>query len=62
MEGERMNLLQAGGERFDGLVSALRARGWIYALNYPAGGAVGAALRDAGATTVFRQLEMTVAV
>jgi ribosomal protein S18 acetylase RimI-like enzyme len=61
MEGERVNLLQAGGGQLDGLVGALRARGAIVALNYPAGGPVAAALRDAGATTVVRQLEMRVA-
>ena len=61
MEGERVNLLQAGGEGAGELVAALRARGPILALSYPVGAApVTAALHDAGATEVLRQLEMVI--
>ncbi len=56
LEGERVNLLQATGGNA-GLVAALRARGPILALNYPAGG-VAAALHDAGAAVVVTQREM----
>jgi GNAT superfamily N-acetyltransferase len=59
-EGERVNLLQAGGEGVGDLITALRARGPILALNYPAGGPVATALHDAGATLVLRQHEMVV--
>jgi ribosomal protein S18 acetylase RimI-like enzyme len=62
MEGERVNLLQAGGEQLDGLVAGLRSKGAVLALNYPAGGSVAGAFHSAGATTVVRQLEMTLAV
>lgn len=60
MEGERVNLLQAvgGSEDLPRLVAALRARGSILALNYPADGPVAAALRDAGSAVPVRQLEM----
>jgi ribosomal protein S18 acetylase RimI-like enzyme len=60
MEGERVNLLQAGGESLGDLVAALRGRGPILALNYPAGGAVASALHAAGATLVLRQHEMVI--
>lgn len=60
MEGERVNLLQAGGERLPVVVAALRARGPILALNYPSGGPVAQALHGAGATLVLRQHEMVV--
>lgn len=60
MEGERVNLLQAGGEGAGGLVAGLRARGPILALNYPVGDSVTVALQDAGATEVLRQLEMVI--
>jgi GNAT superfamily N-acetyltransferase len=60
MEGERVHLLQAGGEGIGDLITALRARGPILALNYPAGGPVATALHDAGATLVLRQHEMVV--
>jgi len=55
-----VNLLQAGGEGAGGLVAALRARGPILALNYPVGAPVTAALHDAGAADVLRQLEMVI--
>jgi len=60
MEGERVNLLQAAGDAADlrHLVGALRAKGAIFGLNYPAGGPVAAALREAGAAVPIRQLEM----
>jgi ribosomal protein S18 acetylase RimI-like enzyme len=60
MEGERVNLLQAGGEGLAGVVAALRARGPILALNYPSGGPVAQALNDAGAKLVLRQHEMAI--
>jgi GNAT superfamily N-acetyltransferase len=60
MEGDRVNLLQAAGEGDDlaRLLAALRARGSIFALNYPADSVVATALRDAGAAVPVRQLEM----
>jgi ribosomal protein S18 acetylase RimI-like enzyme len=60
-EGERVNLLQATGANA-ALVAALRTRGPVSALNYTADGVVAAALRDAGATVVVTQLEMTAAL
>jgi GNAT superfamily N-acetyltransferase len=60
MEGERVDLLQAGGEGIGELVAALRARGPILALNYPVGDPVTTTLHDAGATEVIRQLEMVI--
>ena len=62
MEGERVNLLQADGEGLGELVAAVRARGPILALNYPADAPATAALHDAGATEVLRQLEMAIAL
>jgi hypothetical protein len=61
MEGGRVNLFQAADEpaALPGLLAALRARGAIFALNYPADGPVATALREVGATVVVRQLEMT---
>ena len=60
MEGGRVNLLQAGGDKLDAVVAALRARGPILALNYPSGGPVAQALNDAGAKLVLRQHEMAI--
>ena len=62
MEGERVNLLQAGGKAagLAAIVATLRSKGPMYALNYPAGGSVAAALRRAGAAAVAAQLEMTI--
>jgi RimJ/RimL family protein N-acetyltransferase len=60
LEGERVNLLQAGGERLAGVVAALQARGPILALNYPSDGPVAQALDAAGAKLVLRQHEMVV--
>jgi ribosomal protein S18 acetylase RimI-like enzyme len=57
----RVGLLQAAGDR-DGLrtlISALRTRGTLSAVNYPSGGEVAAALREAGAEVTLGQLEMT---
>jgi hypothetical protein len=56
-----VNLLQATGANA-ALVAALRTRGPVSALNYTADGVVAAALRDAGATVVVTQLEMTAAL
>ena len=59
-DGGRVNLIQAAGG--DGalrsLVAAIRARGQVTALNYPAGGAVAAVLAEAGGKVTLRQLEM----
>jgi GNAT superfamily N-acetyltransferase len=57
----RVGLLQADGDRHGlrALVSELRSRGTLSAVNYPADGAVAAALREAGAEVALRQFEMT---
>jgi ribosomal protein S18 acetylase RimI-like enzyme len=57
-EGDRLNLLQAADANA-ALAVALRARGPAYALNYTSDGATASALRDAGATVVVTQFEMT---
>jgi GNAT superfamily N-acetyltransferase len=62
LEGERVSLLQAGGEGLGELVAALRALGPVLALNYPAGASTTAALHGAGATELLRQYEMVVAL
>jgi GNAT superfamily N-acetyltransferase len=62
MEGERVNLLQLDGGDLDTLVAAIRARGPILALNYPAGSPAAKAMHDAGATVVVRQFEMSLAL
>ena len=62
MEGERVNLLQLEGGDLDTLVAAIRARGPILALNYPAGSPAAKAMHDAGATVVVRQFEMSLAL
>ncbi len=61
-DGGRVGLLQAAGDR-DGLrtlISALRSRGALSAVNYPADGPVADALREAGADVALRQFEMSV--
>jgi GNAT superfamily N-acetyltransferase len=60
MEDERVNLLQAGGEGLGQVVAALRARGPILALNYPARAPATAALHEAGAAELLRQFEMII--
>ena len=57
VEGERVDLLQAADD-IASLIPALRAKGSILALNFPEGGPVVQALRDAGATHVLTQREM----
>jgi GNAT superfamily N-acetyltransferase len=63
-DGGRLHLLQAAGDPpgLRAVVAALRARGPLYALNFPAGGAVAVALREAGAELVVRQHEMAAAL
>ena len=58
--GPAVNLVQAAGDE-DGLreiVSELRARGPVSAVNYPAGGVVSTVLQAAGADVALRQHEM----
>ena len=59
-DGDRVNLLQAAGDAagLRALAAALRARGTVSALNFPAGEPVAKALREAGATVRLRQYEM----
>jgi len=58
--GETVGLVQAAGDEagLDDVLGALRAKGTVSAVNYPAGGAVARALHRAGATVVLRQHEM----
>jgi GNAT superfamily N-acetyltransferase len=58
--GQTVGLIQAaGGEAGLGaILSTLRAKGTVSAVNYPAGGAVAHALRAAGAEVSLRQYEM----
>jgi ribosomal protein S18 acetylase RimI-like enzyme len=61
LDGARVGLIQAAGDP-DGLrtlLAALRRRGTVSAVNYPADGSVAQALRSAGADVVLRQLEMS---
>jgi GNAT superfamily N-acetyltransferase len=59
-DGDRVSLLQAGGDGagLRELAAALRARGTVSALNFATDDPVGAALREAGATIRLRQYEM----
>jgi GNAT superfamily N-acetyltransferase len=59
-EADRVSLLQAAGDAagLGALIAALRSRGDVSALNFPAGEPVATALRDAGATVRLRQHEM----
>jgi ribosomal protein S18 acetylase RimI-like enzyme len=59
-DGDRVNLLQAAGDAagLEALAAALRSRGNVSALNFPAGEPVATALRQAGATVRLRQHEM----
>ena len=59
-DGDRVDLLQAAGESaaLPALIAALRSRGNVSALNFPAGEPVATALREAGATVRLRQHEM----
>jgi ribosomal protein S18 acetylase RimI-like enzyme len=60
-DGSRVGLLQAAGDRkgLRTLISVLRSRGALSAVNYPSDGPVAAAMREAGADVALRQLEMT---
>jgi ribosomal protein S18 acetylase RimI-like enzyme len=55
----RVSLMQATGD-VARLARALRSRGAVFALNYPAGGEISTALCAAGADVTLRQLEMVV--
>lgn len=59
-DGDRVSLLQAAGDAagLAALVAALRSRGTITALNFPAGQLVAKALREAGAEVRLSQYEM----
>jgi ribosomal protein S18 acetylase RimI-like enzyme len=59
-DGDRVSLLQAAGDAggLEALASALRSRGNVSALNFPAGEPVATALREAGATLLLGQYEM----
>jgi hypothetical protein len=60
LAGDTVSLLQAAGDE-PGLLrilAALRARGTVSAVNYPADGTVARALRAAGARVPLRQFEM----
>jgi len=59
-DGDRVSLLQAAGDAagIGVLAAALRSRGTVSAVNFPAGEPVAAALRDAGAEVRLRQYEM----
>jgi GNAT superfamily N-acetyltransferase len=59
-DGDRVSLLQAAGDTVGlrELTAALRRRGTVSALNFPAGEPVAKALRDAGAEVRLRQYEM----
>jgi hypothetical protein len=53
--------MQATGD-ISRLARALRSRGAVFALNYPAGGEVSTALCAAGADVTLRQYEMVLAL
>lgn len=59
-DGDRVSLLQAGGDAagLGALASALRSRGVVSALNFPAGEPVETALRGAGAEVRLSQYEL----
>ena len=61
-DGDRVSLLQAAGHAagLEALAAALRSRGNVSALNFPAGEPVATALREAGAMVRLRQYEMVV--
>jgi N-acetylglutamate synthase-like GNAT family acetyltransferase len=63
-DGDRVSLLQAGGDAggLGALVAALRSRGTVSAVNFPSGEPVATALREAGATVPVRQYEMVLAL
>ena len=59
-DADRVSLLQAAGDAagLGALAAALRSRGTVSALNFPAGEPVATALREAGAEIRLRQYEM----
>ena len=59
-DGDRVGLLQAAGDAagLGALAAALRSRGTVSALNFPAGQPVARALREAGAEVRLCQYEM----
>jgi hypothetical protein len=59
-DGDRLSLLQAAGDAagLAALSAALRSRGAVSALNFPAGEPVATALREAGAEVRLCQYEM----
>jgi ribosomal protein S18 acetylase RimI-like enzyme len=63
-DGDRVSLLQAAGDAagLEALTAALRSRGSVSALNFPAAEPVAAALRGAGASVRVRQHEMILAL
>jgi ribosomal protein S18 acetylase RimI-like enzyme len=63
-EGDRVSLLQAAGDAagLGALAAALRSRGTVSALNFPADQPVVTALREAGAEVRLRQYEMLLAL
>jgi len=60
LSAESVGLVQAGGEgpALQALISTLRTKGTVSAVNYPSDGPVAAALRAAGAGVTLRQYEM----
>ena len=58
--GDNVGLVQAAGDRpgLAAILTTLRARGKVTAVNYPAGGQVAEALRALGADVSLRQYEM----
>jgi GNAT superfamily N-acetyltransferase len=64
VSGANVSLMQAAGgdHGLRALVAALRAKGAVSAVNYPAGGPVAVVLREASAEVVLRQHEMVLAL
>jgi hypothetical protein len=60
VSGKTVGLVQASGGRngLRAILSALRARGTVTAVNYPTGGVVADVLHAAGADVSLRQYEM----
>jgi hypothetical protein len=60
MSGPAVSLVQAAGgdTGLHGIITELRALGPVSAVNYPAGGAVSAMMREAGAEVTLGQYEM----
>ncbi len=60
LSGESVSLVQAAGDgpALQAVLSTLRAKGTVSAVNYPSDGSVAGALRAAGANVTLRQYEM----